>query len=70
MSKPSDCQQCGMLVEHPAEYHPYALCLMVKASSSKTAIPNLRAVIEYGMKAERAGVSVEEAMRDLKSVSP
>ena len=28
--KPSRCGSCGMEIEHPREYHPFAACLMFK----------------------------------------
>ena len=43
------CMECGMLVS-PAEYHPYAACLMFKSChDSATVQANLDAVIAYGL---------------------
>jgi hypothetical protein len=25
------CHQCGMLLDHPAEFHPYVFCVLKKA---------------------------------------
>lgn len=25
------CQDCGMLLDHPAEFHPYVFCVLKKA---------------------------------------
>lgn len=62
------CSGCGMPVEGEA-YHPWAACELFKAShSSKTVEANLQAVVEYGMRAQRAGVSIETAMSDLSRV--
>lgn len=43
------CRECGMTMEAPGEYHPYAACLMFKQSGSCTTVrANLKAVVEYG----------------------
>lgn len=58
-----------MTTESTREYHPWAACELFKATrNSRSVIPNIAAVIEYGMKAQKAGVSVEEAMRDFNLV--
>lgn len=39
------CQDCGMVVRTPTEYHPYAACLMFKAChDGDTVRANLEAV--------------------------
>lgn len=59
------CAQCGMLTSAP-NYHPFAACLMFQACrNSLTVEANLRAVVEYGMKAQRQGLTIEEAMTRL-----
>jgi hypothetical protein len=59
------CSACGMPCRVP-EYHPYAACLMFKQThNSATVFSNLKAVVEYGMQAERAGVSADKAMRQI-----
>jgi len=61
------CQGCGMPVEHPAEYHPFAACLMFEVcQNSEIVRANLTAVIEYGMLAERNRLSAEQAFRDTR----
>lgn len=47
----STCQTCGMHLEHPTEYHPYAACLMMLGArsigkGSDTVISNIRVVID------------------------
>jgi hypothetical protein len=37
------------------------------ARNGNTVEANLRAVVEYGMKAERAGVSLDRAMADISA---
>jgi hypothetical protein len=60
------CSACGMLVEQHRNYHPYAACLMFRGChNGNTVDANLRAVVEYGMKAQAAGVSLEKAMDDI-----
>lgn len=45
------CQQCGMIVSPCHAYHPYAACMMFKAShSGKEVTANLQDVVEYGAK--------------------
>lgn len=62
------CAECGMAGE-PRAFHPFAVCALFKLwRNSVTVEANIRYVIEYGMKAERAGVSVEDAMRDFNLV--
>lgn len=69
MSDNKTCADCGMPLAHPAEYHPFAMCKMFALTGSSTsAIDNIRAVVEYGMKAESKGVSLDAAMRDIKNV--
>ncbi len=69
MAETQGCKQCGMFVGEGPRYHPFAACLMMKAArSGDTVKANLRAVVKYGMDAQRAGVSLERAMRDLTSV--
>lgn len=49
------CAECGMTMEKPGEYHPYAACLMFKACHSSTTVrANLSAVVEYGRQQERS----------------
>ncbi len=49
------CTECGMMVGK-VEYHPYAACLMFKASKSATIVrDNLTAVIRYGKDVANAG---------------
>jgi hypothetical protein len=55
-----------MWTASPTAYHPYAACLMMQASKNgHTVEANPRAVVKYGMMAERAGVSLERAMADV-----
>lgn len=50
-------------------YHPYAACLMFQQSrSSENVRANLAAVVDYGMKAAKAGVTLEQALSDFNSV--
>lgn len=62
------CQSCGMFIKHPSQYHPFAMCALVKQVGSLSAIANLRAVVEYGVQAERAGVDSWAAMEDTRLV--
>lgn len=65
----SSCAQCGMLALSPSDYHPYAACVMfAHLKSSEKVEANLRAVIEYGMRAQQAGISAEQAMREVRLV--
>ena len=60
------CSACGMPVGLHRNYHPYAACLMFRGChAGNTVDANLRAVVEYGMKAQAAGVSLEKAMDDI-----
>ena len=62
------CSHCGMPVGDGPRYHPYAACLMMRASlNGDTVKSNLRAVVEYGMNAEKAGVSLDTAMSDFRA---
>lgn len=36
MPGPSDCQQCGMFIPAAGEYHPFAMCQLVKARGGST----------------------------------
>jgi len=68
------CAGCGM-VTSDAEYHPFAACMMMEGDRNRsgslggtTVRANLRAVVEYGMRAQRQGISLNRAMSDLTSV--
>lgn len=64
------CAGCGMTLKEPYEYHPYAACELFKATgSSESARLNIRAMIRYGMDAERQGVSLDDACGDLRRVT-
>jgi hypothetical protein len=40
---------CGMALQHPSEYHPYAACLMFQACRNGDEVrANLMAVMQYG----------------------
>ena len=50
-------------------YHPYAACLMFQQTrSSEATQANLAAVVDYGMKAAKAGVTLEQALADFNAV--
>ena len=70
--KPScECAECGMMTNHPAQFHPFAACMMFAyGHNGKQVQNNLRAVVEYGMKAQRKGVSLDDAMRLITTVKP
>jgi hypothetical protein len=52
-----------MTTETVSEYHSWAVCqLFLHTNNSKQVRDNIRAVIEYGMKAQEKGVSIEDAM--------
>lgn len=64
------CAACGMQVEGPA-YHPYIACMLFKQTrDSRTVEANLRAVVEYGMSAQIAGLPLDVAMRRIDLVRP
>ena len=63
------CAACGMHIGTMREYHPWAICTLFRfTNDSRTVRANIRAVVGYGMKAERAGVSLDDAMADIKAV--
>ena len=63
------CALCKMPTGAPAEYHPYAACLMFKAChNSETVFANLTAAVEYGMKAQRQGLDLDEVMHDIRKI--
>lgn len=63
------CGCCGHFGGGPRAYHPYAACLMFKQTRSSEAMQmNLAAVVDYGMKAQKAGVTLEQALSDFNSV--
>ncbi len=58
-----------MILKTNREYHPYAACAMFKILlNSDAARANLESAVEYGMRAERSGVSLAEAMSDFNNV--
>lgn len=63
------CAKCGMHVAGPRDYHPHAACLMFQACRNGNEVDdNLSAVVEYGMKAQRAGLALDQAMNDIRAV--
>ena len=45
------CQQCGMVLQDPAEFHPFAACLMFAGcKDGETVRSNLAFVVEHGGK--------------------
>lgn len=54
-----------MPVAGPAEYHPYAACLMFQAChNSKTVWANLEAAVEFGTHIEAKGLDIDQAMHN------
>lgn len=63
------CTNCGMDNCEAPKYHPYLACLAFRECKDGNKVEaNLRAVVEYGMKAERAGISLKTAMSDISMV--
>lgn len=63
------CSCCGMEDGPGLAYHPYAACLMFKETHSSEATQmNLAAVVQYGMNAQKAGVTLEQALANVNSV--
>jgi hypothetical protein len=60
------CAGCGMITLSPTEYHPFGACAMFKILlSSDQARQSLRAIVEYGMQAERQGLTLDQATGDI-----
>lgn len=58
-----------MLTDGAAAYHPYAACVMFRQLSQSDKVEsNLRTVVQYGMHAQAKGVSLPDAMRDIRMV--
>jgi hypothetical protein len=58
-----------MTIETPREYHPFAVCAMFKILLNSNQVRgNIKPVIEYGMKAQRLGVSIDDALADFNTV--
>lgn len=54
------CACCGMVLEHPEEYHPFAACLMYKQCKDESTVrANLFAVIGFGQRS-RIGTTCPE----------
>ena len=63
-TKATPCAACGMLTM-PREYHPFAACDWYRRASNRAhVIANIRAVVEYGMRAQSSGVTLDQAMSD------
>lgn len=64
------CKKCGMLLTSKREYHPYVACeLYLRTSQAEKVEDWLRGIIQYGMAAEKQGVSLDAAMRDTTKVN-
>jgi hypothetical protein len=67
MNEFSKCARCGMNLLSATDYHPFAACVMFQGLKDGDRVEaNIKAVIEYGMKAQAAGISAEQAMRDIR----
>lgn len=65
----SKCHGCGMVTMGVRDYHPYAACVMFRQLGQGDKVEaNLRAVVEYGMRAQQAGIPIETAMRDMTAM--
>lgn len=65
----SKCHACGMVTMGVRDYHPYAACVMFRhLGQGEKVEANLRAVVEYGMRAQEAGIPIETAMRDITAM--
>jgi hypothetical protein len=63
------CAGCGMLLSSPRDYHPFAACELFKRLRNGNQVEaNLRAVVEYGMRAQASGLSLDDAMHDITKV--
>ncbi len=62
------CAECGMVLFEPTEYHPYAACLMFKASRDSLATrANLHQVVNYGRELEaKDGARSRERQRAMR----
>jgi hypothetical protein len=57
------------MVSPPQAYHPFAACLMFQQTrSSEATQANLAAVLDYGMKAAAAGITLDQALSDINRV--
>jgi hypothetical protein len=55
--KPNNCSTCGMACR-PGEYHPYAACLMFKATKDERAVRmNLSKVIDWAKQQQTSEVT-------------
>lgn len=63
------CHECGMVGKTVREYHPWAVCQLFKATHDAGAVrANIKSIIQYGMLAQEAGLSVDEAFADFNLV--
>lgn len=64
------CQDCGMVVRTPTEYHPYAACLMFKAChDGDTVRANLEAVRSDARSTQATPDAAEAAQEDRSIVA-
>jgi hypothetical protein len=63
------CCSCGMQMEAVSEYHSWAVCvLFLHTQNSNEVRSGIRAVIEYGMEAQKKGASLDDAMTNVHTV--
>lgn len=63
------CATCGMNLLSSTDYHPHVACQLFRQTHSSDKVESgLKSVIEYGMKAQKLGLSSEQAMRDITKV--
>lgn len=63
------CNACGMILSSATEYHPFLACRAFETiRNGNTVQGNLKKVVEYGMKAQKQGLTITEAMNELDKV--
>ncbi len=63
----SPCASCGMADVGAPKYHPHLACLAFRGCrNGNTVEANLEAVVRYGMRAQAAGLNLEQAMNDIQ----
>lgn len=64
------CSSCGMTKNSPTEFHPAAACALFEhLKNSPLVEANIRFVVEYGMKAQKHGLSLDQAMNDITALT-
>jgi hypothetical protein len=63
------CPDCGMTLDGPSDYHPYAACVMFRQLGQTEKVEDLLlTIVKYGARCQEQGIDIKTAMRDVTAL--